>query len=285
MSNKTEIIEQLFDARWSETELKLSNFLVTLREVQAAIRTYNENHPAKALSDANPANFFKDFIRNKRRANANWPETILRRRYAAHQLKGLCFEFVPFEEDQSDPFPVEMVPGPSEHTPQHRIESASLPLASRRLGRSDESWLQQVLVRLRVIETHLSLFSKRNIEQVDHLQMNIKQAKSEIDALYLAIEHQDEGKQVEIIVSCEAKGKRDDILEGQIASQVRAVFRMSGVRQSLVIPVAVKAFAKSKVHVIEFEAVQREEATSTLLLAVASEAVYELVPAVPGIGV
>jgi hypothetical protein len=58
------------------------------------------------------------------------------------------------------------------------------------------------------------------------------------------------------------------------------------VTQDVVIPMAVKAFAPSKVHVVEFEAVLRQSVPTLSIdsLQVASEAVYELVPPVPGIG-
>lgn len=52
---------------------------------------------------------------------------------------------------------------------------------------------------------------------LDHLQMGIKQAQSEIDALFLALEGTVlQHEKNEIIVTCEAKGRVDDILPGQI---------------------------------------------------------------------
>ena len=144
----------------------------------------------------------------------------------------------------------------------------------------------QILVRLRVIETHLALFSKRKIIQIDHLQMSVKLQRSEIDALFLAIELEEggvSGSSHELIVSCEAKAK-DDVLEDQILRQVQAVFRMPAVPQSLVLPMAVKAIGRSTVRVVEFDVVARADATSLDALSVVSDAVYELVPPVPGIG-
>lgn len=254
-SAKPEVIERLFEKRWQPATRSLTQTLVTLNEVSEALREHNAAVPSRTLSDRNPANFFKDFIRNKQAANRNWPASVLGRGYTARQVTGgnACFEFVP--------------------------------LASRRLGRSDEPWLIQVLVRLRVIETHLSLFSRRSILQVDHLQMSVKLARSEIDALFLAIEESGPGATREVIVSCEAKGRRDDILEDQVLRQVQAVFRMAGVTQDLALPIVVKTLGPSEIHVVEFEAVSRKDAEDLKSLVVASEAVYELVPPVPGIGV
>jgi hypothetical protein len=286
-SAKTRIIEHLFNARWDPDTGILSRPLVTLLDVSEEIRADNAAHPGEPpLSDRNPANFFKDFIRNKRSANQNWPPSVLERGFTGRQVTGknACFEFVPRVEDQVDAFPLNAIPGPTETTIRHPIESASLPLASRRLGRNDEPWLVQVLVRLRVIETHLALFSARQVVQVDHLQMSVKLSMAEIDALFLAIEVNREGEHQEVIISCEAKGLRDDILEDQLLNQVRATFGMEGVTQSLVIPIAVKAIAPSLVHVVEFDAVARDAVTSTEGLTIASEAVYEFVPPIPGIG-
>ena len=182
---------------------------------------------------------------------------------------------------------------PSSSTPRLRIESASLPLASRRLGRSDETWLTQVCVRLRLVETHLALVSALEVVQVDHLQMSVKLGPTEIDAMYLVIEETGAagaagaagtGATREVLLTCEAKGRSDDILEGQVVSQVRSAFGLSDTGQDRVVPVAVKAVGPSEVFVVEFEAVGRAEADDLEDLQVASSAVYELVPPVPGIG-
>ena len=47
---------------------------------------------------------------------------------------------------------------------------------------------------------------------------------------------------------------------------------------------SVKALAKSQVHVIEFDVVSRSEANALGALSIVSDAVYEFVPPVPGIG-
>lgn len=285
-SNKTEVIRAIFFARWNARTKKLSKAIVTLNEVSDAIAQFNQGRAEnERLSTRNPANFFKDFIRIYRSANANWPSDVFQQGYTGRQMTGgnNCFEFVLIATGQTEPFPVDLIPEPADDAPRHRIESASMPLASRRLGRTDESWLLQVVVRLRIIETHLSLFSGRQFVQIDLLQMGIKQAGSEIDALFLAIEPAEENQFTEMLVTLEAKGRRDDILLEQIIAQVKAVFRMSGVTQDAVIPTAAKNLGGSQIHVLQFAPVLRADAASLQELTMESEAVYELVPPVPGI--
>jgi len=284
-SQKPPIIEALFERRWDARTGVLSEPIVTLVEVEDAIRAYNVQHPDKPLSTRNPANFFKDFIRHKQSANANWPQRVWQHHFTAKQVTGeaRCFEFVLAEPGQIEPFPLNRVPAPTENTPRHRIESASMPLASRRLGRTDEAWLTQVVVRLRIVETHLALYSQRQVVQVDHLQMSVKGSPAEIDAIYLIHEGTDDNLQ-EAIVTLEAKGRRDDILEDQVRAQVRTAFALHEVEQDVVVPMAVKATGPSVIHVVEFEAVRRHDLEAVEELSMASDAVYELVPPVPGVG-
>lgn len=285
-SNKTAVIEEIFRSLWHAQNRTLSRSIVTLTDVSRAIQRYNKGRPtAQQLSTRNPANFFKDFIRNRQQANANWPERVLLAGFTARQVTGggRCFEFIPLSPGQARPFPNLAIPGPSPSTPRHKIESTSLPLASRKLGRSEETWLTQVIVRLRVIEAHLALFSTRRVVQVDHLQMSVKLVDTEIDALFLAVE-QANGQEQGVLITCEAKGLRDDLLEDQIIRQVKAVFRLAAVTQDIVIPMGVKVVGSSQIYVIEFEAVSRAAASSMSSLAIASDTVYEFHPPVPGIG-
>lgn len=282
---KTQIIEALFFQRWDLERQEIFNPLVTLSDVSSAIKRHNEAKTPK-LSDRNPANFFKDFIRRKTTANANWPQSVLERGYTGRQMTGnnACFEFVPLQPGQTLPFPINIIPSSADGAPYHMIETTSIPLASRRLGRRDEPWLVQVIVRQRVIETHLALVSAQHIVQVDHLQMSVKLARSEIDALFLAIDEIEPGRMREIIICCEAKGRNDDILEDQIIRQVQAVFSMPAIVQDVVIPVAVKALDASEIHLIEFEPITREAVTALSALVIASQAIYRFIPPVPGIG-
>lgn len=157
-SEKTAIIEALFNKRWRGQGKRLSNSIVTLDDVQRAIRSNNEANRIHRLSTRNPANFFKDFVRKRHSANSNWPPSVLQRGYTARQVtgRGQCFEFVPLPTGQKEPFPAGVI-RPRKRTPAHDIQSASMPLASRRMGRRDEAWLIQVLARLHIIETHLAL--------------------------------------------------------------------------------------------------------------------------------
>jgi hypothetical protein len=162
-----------------------------------------------------------------------------------------------------------------------------MPIASRRLGRKDEAWLIQVISRLHLVETHLALHYPRQILQVDLLQTNVKLSGAEIDALFLALEQETDDPKAsprEILVTCEAKGLSDDILIDQIASQIRAAFRMKAVHQDLVVPIAAKAVAPSRIHIVQFSPVDRHAATQRFSLQIETEAVYDLVPPVPGVG-
>ena len=68
-SNKTPVIEILFNKRWQGPKKPLTTPVVTLADVQDAIRSYNNSKPRTKLSTRNPANFFKDFIRKRRSPN------------------------------------------------------------------------------------------------------------------------------------------------------------------------------------------------------------------------
>jgi len=84
-------------------------------------------------------------------------------------------------------------------------------------------------------------------------------------------------------VCCEAKGIRDDVIVSQILGEVKALFR-TRITQDLILPIAVKALAPSRVFVVEFETVAREDADEKNSLEVASAALYDFVPPIPGIG-
>jgi hypothetical protein len=86
-TRKTEIIQSLFDARFDSATKKLSSTVVTLEEVSAAIHANNLAHPKlEPMSTRNPANFFKDFIRNQKSANKNWPARIFKAGYTGVQV-------------------------------------------------------------------------------------------------------------------------------------------------------------------------------------------------------
>jgi hypothetical protein len=281
-SYKTEVVERLFDARWRRSGRPLSSHIVTLEDVQAGIRAYNARH-GTTWSDRNPPNFFKDFIRNRRRGNAWWPSSVLRRGYTGRQVTGdgLAFEFVLLGEGQTEAFSSERIPPPAEATPRHKIQSVSLPLTSRELGREEETWLMQVLVRLHVIETHLSIYSPQHFEQVDHLQMSMKLRRAEVDSVYLGLDRRPDGVRTTLI-ACEAKGHSDDILEDQMIAQVKALARLE-INFDEMLPIAAKVVRGEGIHVVEFATVERTNVEALEALTVVSQAVYQLLPPVPGI--
>jgi hypothetical protein len=273
-SEKTAIIEAIFNERYDPQSGTLSDPVVRLDD----LRRYKQTGNLYA--------FFKDIVRKTASANRIWPESVLRRGYTGVQEVGQesPFRFIPLPPAQTVAFRTGATLVPNPGTPRHRIESASLPLASRQLGRSDEPWLIQVAVRLRVIETHLALASPRKIVSVDHLQMSVKLNKSEVDALFLATEHQADGTQRELLISCEAKSLRDDIVEEQVIRQVQALARQRTLRQAFILPTAIKAVAPSELFFIEFDLVAKAAAAAIKSLVPVSSALYKLVPPVPGIG-
>jgi hypothetical protein len=286
-TEKTVIIERIFDARWDSDSGRVTNSVVTLKDISEAIRLRNLEKPDKPLSDANPANFFKDFTRKRRTANANWPSTVFERGYTARQLTGggQCFEFIRKASDQTEAFPLS-VPMPSAETPIHRVTSAVLPVASREFGRADEPWLLQIIVRLRIVETHMTLFSPRrnSIIQVDHLQNSVKLHGSEIDAIFLGVETTGQGGTREFLITCEAKQQHEDFTLDQLLRQPLAAFKTKSVKQDVIVPIGIRTIGPSRIHLIEFAAVHRSEADSTDLLTRVSDSIYQLEPPVPGIG-
>ncbi len=283
-SYKTLVIENIFRERFDPITKTLTTSVVTLVDVSRAIGIYNEK-AGKKHSTNNPANFFKDLVRVRIPGNANWPKFVLESGYTARQVTedNACFEFIPLPAGQTEAFPPVDFAQPSSTTPKYQIESVSLPLASRRLGRKDEPWLIQVITRLRIVESHFSLSSGRAIKQLDLLQMNVKLSGTEIDALFLAQEEVAPGEFQEIIITCEAKAGRDDILENQILRQAKAPFKMKQITQDHVIPLAVKCVAASQIFVVEFQEIERENYETIESLTVASDSLFEIKPPVPGI--
>lgn len=265
------------------------------------------------LSKRNPANFLKDVIRNNR-ANAVWPEALKAKRITARQRYGekRVFQFIPYRDDQVEPFPDRFVP--NEHTPEYLVQSASIPFAARQLGRKEETWVTQVAVYLRLIETQLSVFSpmRGRVRDVTHLQMGMK-TQPEIDAVYVASFGKTESinslTDLHLSITCEAKQDKERILEDQIKEQVAESIgktrtiktpKIGGVK-----PIAVKVvrhkFRESDkeeraVYVVEFEHILREEFEQSwrpankeddrlynLPLRKVSDAVYRILPPVRGV--
>ena len=284
-SKKTPVVLYLFKKLKSE-----GRTVATFDDVSSAIKKCNELYDLE-LSDNNPANFMKDLLRGMN-ASKNWPAELTLSRISGRQLTGdgRIFEFIEFEKDQTEAFPNPFEPDGAED--EFVIESLSLPLATKTLGREDEAWLVQVSVWMRILENHFARMSTQRLVEVSHLQNNIKLGRSEIDALFLAVEEQDDGSHHNVLISCEAKQQKDPILGDQIVRQISAAFRSIDhldLSVAKAIPIAVKAVkGKGSVYVVEFDEWSREEALATESdqkeLTVASKALYKLVPPIPGIG-
>ncbi|MFM2197105.1 MAG: hypothetical protein RLZZ505_537 [Verrucomicrobiota bacterium] len=287
-SKKTAVIKLLFEQRWDEASKELSPTMVTLDQVKSAIERVNETLAKGKLSSSNPANFIKDFIRRANSANKNWPIELTQLRWTAQQRTGgnNCFEFVRFTEDQTKPFDDPYVP--SETTPRHRMQSITIPKASRDLGRKDEQWLLQVAVQQGVIPTHLALHSHYQVDEIAHLQSSLKLRKTEIDALFLA-RMVFEGESRSALITCEAK-HGESILVDQIVNQANAALDTK--KSDMVIPMAIKVVPPfdttvkktgNLVYVCEFEACFQGAPFEREHLKLASECLYEFHPPVRGI--
>lgn len=238
-SAKTRVIEMLFadPSRWDGE--RLTRPVATLPEVAAAIGQANREAGATdaRLSDRNPANFFKDFVRNVASANRNWPAAVLRAGYTGRQRTGAgdCFEFVAVPTGQAVAFVEAARPYPRlpASTRFAVAQSLSLPLMQRMLARRDENWLQKVAVDLHLIQQHFALHHADGrwptLREVSFMQSNLKQSASEIDGLFFG---QGDGSQW-LLITNEAKGARDDILENQIRQQVAAAQAMPDIRRAL----------------------------------------------------
>ncbi|MBX3549549.1 MAG: hypothetical protein KF748_10360 [Xanthobacteraceae bacterium] len=283
---KTEIILRLFQERWDAKSRTLKNPVVYSTEIREQHAAYRRRRN-ESVENINPPAFIKDFLRKTSSANQNWPAEVFKAGYSARQVTGggKVFEFVEIAPGQKEPF-LSTAPTPLPKGKTYKISSVSMPLASRRLGRTDEPWLVQVSVRLHVVETYFALYSSRRaaIRQVDHLQNALKLRKTEIDAVFLGIEEDKKGGFTEFLISCEAKTVGQDIITEQVLAQVKAVFTLSNLNQKFVVPIAIKSISPSVLQVVEYRQVSREDAATLETLSPVNQAVFQLVPPVPGIG-
>lgn len=290
-SDKIPVIERIWEVLQAEGHGRM---IVYFDDVVQAIQHCNQQD-GLSRSAKNPANFMKDLVRSDK-ASQNWPSSLCAQGIGARQRVGhnRVFEFIQYVEGQTEPFPNRYHPH-SGLTPIP-IQSVSLPLASKALGRRDESWLIQVAVGLSILEHHFATVSGLPVKELVHLQTGVKLANSEIDGLFRAIIDDDNGGRTHVLVTCEAKQQGERILVHQIVEQIAAATKsvQASVREeelsvSLIIPVAIKAIPPhGDVYVAEFEPWTPEEATadeaSMKELELASEALYRLMPPVPGIG-
>jgi hypothetical protein len=280
-SEKHHVIDRIFDLLWDSTQNKLTRTVVTMDDVIDAIHWCNDNRGTK-LSPRNPANFMKDVVRGFG-GSRMWPERLRTLRWTAEQRPGASnvFEFIPYAPGQTDPFPNPFAYRPG-ITALHEVQSLSIPLAVKELGRNDETYLIQVAVKLAVVETHFALESphKTSVGQINHLQVGIKLSTAEIDSMYLATVQSEEGP-MQVVITAEAKKRGQRILEDQIKRQVAAAFKsMKAINR--VIPLAMTS-VEHGIHIVEFKHVDRGDLADFLELELVGEGFYKLIPRVKGI--
>jgi hypothetical protein len=277
-SEKTKVIEHLFLQNWDAEKEALRKFLISLNEVSSAIRECNDIYGSK-LSTNNPANFLKDMLRGGN-SSKNWPELVAEKRFTAVQrtIDGQCFEFIPYLPGQTEPFPDAFKV--RQDAPRIPIQSISLPLIAKSLGRSDETWLVQIAINLRVVETHFAMTEGFRLLELTHLQMGIKLRSTEIDALFLG-KTGDEKNPQSVLITCEAKQAKDPLIPSQIINQVKAAFAETDVE--IVVPIGLRTIKNVGFYLTEFAAVRRDEADSLEEIRLSYAAIYELRPPVKGI--
>jgi hypothetical protein len=305
-SEKPKVVEYLHSLY---EQGKIPDGIVTSDQVIKAIAA-----TGAVLGKANPANFVKDIVRSEN-ANAIWPESLKRKRVSARQRYGgtRVFQFVPYVKEQIEPFPDRFMPNQQTHI--HTVQSASRSFVARRLGRKEETWLTQIVVNLRLIESQLSIFSpqlRSRVRDVTHLQMGMK-TQPEIDAVFLATFGETEKLKsatgLHMLISCEAKQFGQRILEDQIREQVAKAMEITRKLKTpqieAVKPMAIKVvehkFPTGKeraIHMVEFEHIGRtqyesawansatsEERLYTMPLVSVSDTIYRIMPPVSGLNV
>jgi hypothetical protein len=278
-SKKPPVIERIYDKLVDPKTGQLTRSMVTNTDVVEAIRWSNQKHGTN-LSPNNPANFIKDVIRGPG-ASGMWPKRLHDLRIGGRQVTGdsNVFEFVPYEEGQTEAFP--QLFGYHEGVQEHELQSVSMPLASKALGRNDETYLIQVAIKLSLVETHFALHSKVKVLELNHLQIGIKLRLTEVDSMYAATYVDAAGSSQQLIVTVEAKKRRQRILPDQIVRQVKAAFNAVPAVK-LVVPLALVS-AAGGIYVAEFEPVRRADSAKLDSLKIAKEVLYKLKPPVKGI--
>lgn len=253
MSAKNHVFQALFDARYDAATGRIGNPLVTLDDVADAIRELVRAGVIE-LSDRNPANFIKDYLRSPRR-NAIWPAGIRDAGYTARQRTGIgqCFEFVPIPAGQ-EPFPDDFLPTGNE--PTFILQTLSLPETTREIVRVDEQSLAQIAVKLHLLEHFLASSPnalRNGLREITHLQNNVKLRSSEIDALYKAVAHIAGASQTGAIAVEVKIG--EPIIAEQIEKQALAV--LADHSFEFCIPVIVKRVRKGEIVLLQLAPVRR----------------------------
>lgn len=282
-SAKTAVIEHLFYVtKGFARGQALVDPVVRSTEIAAAIRVTNPAWVAQGgrpLSTDNIANFWKDIIRGS--PNSYWPARVLSDGFTGDDAigvgRGAKFVFTPLPPGQTAAF-VDVSPSGPAVTNGILLESVSMPLATKALGRTDENWLAQVGVRLRVIESHFALRSMTSVDEVTFLQTGVKLNLGEVDAAYSLVDGADTW-----LVAVEAKSRRERIHVPQIlraAAQLLLDARTRRQQIAGVIPMAVKVLGPSQLHVVEFDPDTGAGSTGAVVV----DSVIELKPPVTGIG-
>jgi hypothetical protein len=278
--DKSAVFEHMFLSRWDPATNSLVDALFTLGDVTKAIAECNQSD-GKTRSVKNAANFAKDYMRKRSAANQRWPDRIRRAGYTIRQVTGggNCFQFIPIAPGEL-PFPLM---GDAFNAQRLRVQSLSMPLASKSLGRDDETWLTQVAVKLHFIEAYFALSgTPRKVVEIDHLQMGAKLRLGEIDSIYRFIEDR-EGARFEGLILLEAKGRKEDLGRDQLINCLKAGKSLLRGTPTVLLPMALKVIGNSEVHVMEFELVRKDEVDTKTELELRYEAVIQVVPPVPGV--
>lgn len=281
-SKKPQVVERIYDSLVDPVTGQLTRRQVTMEDVDQALDWCTINL-GLARTNRNVANFFKDIIRGKG-ANGMWPQKLKHLRITARQSTGdgNCFEFLDYEPSQTEPFPTHFLIG---STPTHLLQSISMSLRSKDLGRDDETYLIQVAVKLQVVETHLALHSPLDVIELDHLQVGVKLRRTELDSVYSGV-YLENGVEQPLLVTVEAKGRGQRVLREQIVNQIKAAFELVP-NVSRVVPVAMSivktASGESGIHFIEFHSFTDASLVTEASLLPASQQIYVLRPPVKGI--
>ncbi|WP_143278516.1 hypothetical protein [Blastococcus haudaquaticus] len=275
-SEKTQVIEYLFRQRYNtETgTIDADKAVVFFDDITVAI-----DETGADLSKNNPANFWKDLTRKN--PELSWPSFVLAIGWTGEDAIGAgnkaSFRFVPLPPGQTTAFKKAMEPSDSALERAVTVQSLSIPVATKALGRSDENWVAQVAQRLAVVETHFAVFSARSVVEVNFLQTGIKLRGGEVDAAYSLTDFDG----ALWLVSVEVKSRSEQLWPAQVRRAALALQATSAATEmgARVIPFGVKIVDTSKIWTVEFEPAETEEEQ----LEVASEGIIELKPSVPGV--
>ncbi|GGF33371.1 hypothetical protein GCM10011321_25670 [Youhaiella tibetensis] len=278
---KALLIKHIFDDLWIEETNSLKKTIIIDEDLRTARVELGKLIPLK-IKVGNPNNFFKDIVR-KKAAYRLWPASLRDKGWTGEQRTGdgKVFEFVRITEEWPDNLQIDY--GPTEDTPRFIVQTLSIPLWTKELGRNDEPWLLQSAVNLRVVETHFSTAEKSQLPalSVTHLQMDLKLRKTQIDALYLLQYDQGAARPSGFAhVTVEAKQHNQRIVVEQVGWQAEAALKNQ--KADYVVPLALAAVRGEGIYVVEFEMIKRGDEVPPRLK-VFRDALYLLRPKLVGI--